>query len=161
LNLKLIHFDPHPGNILILEDNNIALLDFGMAGEITDEMNKGIKDSLEALAKKDYLKILEMFQRLGFLKKEVDIYMLLPVVEYFFTGVLDTVKLERESLQRIDLSPVIDNLIEIIYTQPFRLPYEWAYIGRTVGTLTGIISSIYPEFNIYKELEPYFNVILN
>lgn len=35
----LYHADPHPGNILILKDNKIALIDFGIIGE-ADEDNK-------------------------------------------------------------------------------------------------------------------------
>ncbi len=160
LFIKLIHFDPHPGNIFILKNNNIGLVDFGMAGEITEKMNKGIKDGLSAFAKKDYIKILEVLHELGFIKKNVDIYVLLPVVEYFFNEIIDTIKLEKNSIQNINLNPILDDLVEIIYSQPFRLPYEWAYIGKTIGSLTGIISLLYPEFKIHEELKPYFNLIL-
>lgn len=34
LELDWIHFDPHPGNILVTSDNNFVLLDFGMSGQI-------------------------------------------------------------------------------------------------------------------------------
>jgi predicted unusual protein kinase regulating ubiquinone biosynthesis (AarF/ABC1/UbiB family) len=139
ITIKLIHFDPHPGNIYVLENNNIALLDFG----------------------KDYVKLLELLKELGFLKKNANIYLFLPIVEYFFDEILETVKLEQSSMDKIDLSPIIDDLVEIIYTQPFRLPYEWAYIGKTVGTLTGIISTLYPDFKLYDELKPYFDKLVN
>ena len=161
LNLRLIHFDPHPGNIYVLENNNIALLDYGMSGEITDSMSEAIKDALIALARNDYIRLLELLKDLGFLKKNANIYMFLPIVEYFFDEVLETVKLEQSSMDKVDLSPVIDDLVEIIYTQPFRLPYEWAYMGKTVGTLTGIIATLYPDINLYDELNPYFDKVVN
>lgn len=161
LTLKLIHFDPHPGNIFIMDNNNIALIDYGMSGEITDKMRDGIKNGIRGFVKKDYLSILKILKELGFFKKDADINKLLPIVRYFLDEVLETVDLEKESMQNIDISPVIDDLVEIIYTQPFKLPYEWAYIGRTLGTLTGIISFLNPKFKIYDELEPYFNRVLN
>jgi predicted unusual protein kinase regulating ubiquinone biosynthesis (AarF/ABC1/UbiB family) len=160
LEMKLIHFDPHPGNILIMENNEIALIDFGMSGEISEKMSEGIKDALTALAREDYEKILLVLKDLGFMKNDADINILLPVVEYFFGEVLESIQLEQSSMQGIDLSPVIDDLVEIIYTQPLKLPYEWAYIGRTVSTVAGIISSIYPEFKVYDELKPYFDQFL-
>jgi predicted unusual protein kinase regulating ubiquinone biosynthesis (AarF/ABC1/UbiB family) len=160
ISIRLIHFDPHPGNILVLENNNIALIDYGMSGEITDAMSKSIKDSLIAFARKDYIKLLEMLKELGFMKKETNIYILLPVVEYFFDEVLETVKLEQSSMDKVDLSPVVDDLVEIIYTQPFRLPFEWAYLGRTIGTLVGIISALNSDFKLYDELNPYFEKLI-
>jgi predicted unusual protein kinase regulating ubiquinone biosynthesis (AarF/ABC1/UbiB family) len=161
ITMKIIHFDPHPGNIYVLENNNIALLDFCMSGEITEAMSGAIKDSLVAFARKDYVKLLELLKELGFLKKSANIYLFLPIVEYFFDEILETVKLEQSSMEKIDLSPVVDDLVEIIYTQPFRLPYEWAYIGKTIGTLTGIISTLYPDFKLYDELKPYFDKLVN
>lgn len=160
LFLKIIHFDPHPGNIFVLEDNNIALLDFGMSGEITPLMSKNIKDGLNSFITKDYMKLLKVVESMGFLKKGTDLKKFIPILEYFFDEVLDSINLERNSIQNVDLTPVIDDLVEIIYTQPIRLPYEWAYIGRTVGTLTGIIASLNPQFKIYDELRPYFNKFL-
>jgi len=160
LFLKIIHFDPHPGNIFVLENNNIALLDFGMAGEITNKMSKGIKDGLSYMLKNDYEKVLRVLFELGFIKKEKDIKKIVPIMEYFFSEVMSTINLERNSLQSVDLSPIVDDLVEIIYTQPIKLPYEWAYIGRTIGTLTGIISFLYPDFKLYDELKPYLEKFL-
>ena len=160
LFIKLIHFDPHPGNILVLSNNRLALLDFGMTGEITEKMSDGIKRVLSALIRRDHEGIVEILDDLGFFYKDADIYMLLPVIEYFFDEVLSTLKLERRSIMAIDLSPVVDDLVEIIYTHPVRLPVEWAYIGRTVGTIAGIISSLYPDINIYDELKPAFDRLI-
>ncbi|MBN1984402.1 MAG: AarF/ABC1/UbiB kinase family protein [Chitinivibrionales bacterium] len=149
LSIKMIHYDPHPGNILVLDNNRIALLDFGMAGQITEKMSLGIKQALIALMNDDYEAILTILDSLGFFRAGTDIYQLLPIIEFFFEKVITTVKLERESVMAIDLSPIVDDLIELLYTQPVQLPVEWAYIGRTVGTLVGITSSLYPNINLY------------
>lgn len=160
LFIKLIHFDPHPGNILVLDNNRLALLDFGMAGEITQTMSSGITRILMAVLNREYETILLVLDELGFFRKGTDVYTLLPVIEFFFDEVLSSIKLERESIMAVDLSPIVNDLVEIIYTHPFTLPVEWAYTGRTVGTLVGIISSLYPDINIYEELKPSFDRLM-
>jgi predicted unusual protein kinase regulating ubiquinone biosynthesis (AarF/ABC1/UbiB family) len=160
INMRLIHFDPHPGNILINENNSFVLLDFGMAGQITGKVNKGIKDGLKAFIEKDYIRIIEILDELGFIRKGIKKNSLLSIMEYFFDEIIYTVKLEKESMQSIDLSPIVDDLVELVYSQPFNLPIEWAYIGRTIGVLTGIISSLNPEINLYQEFSPYAEKLL-
>ena len=160
LSIKLIHFDPHPGNILVLSDSRLALLDFGMAGEITDAMSAGLRRALAALLRRDSETILEVLRDLGFFRKGADIYALQPVLDFFINEVLSSIQLKRDSLMTVDFSPIVNDLVEIIYTQPVKLPVEWAYTGRTVGTLLGIISSLNPDINIYEELKPSFDRLM-
>lgn len=156
-----IHFDPHPGNILVTSDNNFVLLDFGMAGQIADQTSRGIRRGLRAIVRKDYMDLLDIFDDLGFIRKNYNRYKLIPVMDYFFGEVFTTLKLEREALQSVDLSPVIDEMVELIYRQPITLPVEWAFIGRAVGTLSGIISTLNPEFKVSNAFEPYLKQIVS
>jgi predicted unusual protein kinase regulating ubiquinone biosynthesis (AarF/ABC1/UbiB family) len=153
--MRLLHFDPHPGNIFVQENSRLALLDYGMSGAITETMSDAVKESLRAFGRKDYGRLLEIMQDLGFLKKDADLALIQPVVEYFFEEILATVRLEREAMEKVDLSPVAGRLIQILYAQPFRLPFEWAYIGKVIGTLAGVISSLWPQINLYAELKRY------
>lgn len=160
LTMKLIHFDPHPGNLLVTKNNNIVILDFGMSGEISKEMRDGMLNIIRSFTSKNYDKTLKTMEKLGFLKKDSDYGKLIPIMEYFFEEIVDKINLEKESMLSINLSPVIDEIIDVVYEQPFRLPYEWAYIGRTLGTLTGIISHLYPNIKLFEELKPHFNRVV-
>lgn len=160
LSLRLIHFDPHPGNILILDNNRLALIDFGMAGEITDVMSDGVKRVLTGFIDKDYEDIVKVLRELGFIKRNADSAMLLPIVEYFLEEIVQTVSFDRRSMQNVDFSPIIDELIETVYTQPFQLPYEWAFILKTIGVLGGLIGILDPDFQIYEELRPYVTRVI-
>jgi ubiquinone biosynthesis protein len=42
--------DPHPGNVLIREDNTVAFVDFGIFGELTSEQRENFAGFLESLA---------------------------------------------------------------------------------------------------------------
>ncbi len=161
LEVDWLHFDPHPGNILVTSDNNFVLLDFGMAGQISQKTSKGIRRGLRAIVRKDYMDLLDVLDELGFIKKNYNRYKLLPVFEYFFDEVFSTLNLEREAIQSVDFSPVVEEMVELIYRQPIVLPVEWAYIGRAVGTLSGIVSTLNPEFKVANAFEPYLKQIVS
>jgi ubiquinone biosynthesis protein len=45
----LFHADPHPGNILVLKDNRVAFVDFGITGELSDSLRTTILNYIENL----------------------------------------------------------------------------------------------------------------
>src|SRR5665647_352123 len=51
----LFHADPHPGNVFVLPDGRLSLLDFGMTGELDEPMRESLKHLLEAVVKGDAL----------------------------------------------------------------------------------------------------------
>ena len=161
LELDWIHFDPHPGNILVTSDNNFVLLDFGMSGQISQKTSKGIRRGLRAIVRKDFMDLVDTFNELGFIRKNYNRYKLLPVLEYFFNEVFTTLRLEREAIQSVDLSPVVEEMVELLYRQPVVLPSEWAFIGRAIGTLSGIVSTLNPNFRVANAFEPYLKQIVS
>ncbi|HQT94045.1 MAG: hypothetical protein B7Z68_08310 [Acidobacteria bacterium 21-70-11] len=49
----LFHADPHPGNVFVLPDGRLSLLDFGMTGELDEPMRESLALLLEAVVKCD------------------------------------------------------------------------------------------------------------
>ena len=49
----LFHADPHPGNVWVLPDGRLSLLDFGMTGELDEAMRDSLTLLLEAVVKGD------------------------------------------------------------------------------------------------------------
>ncbi|HSN13608.1 MAG TPA: AarF/ABC1/UbiB kinase family protein, partial [Anaeromyxobacteraceae bacterium] len=49
----LFHADPHPGNVFVLPDGRLSLLDFGMTGELDEQMRGSLTLLLEAVVKGD------------------------------------------------------------------------------------------------------------
>jgi len=49
----LFHADPHSGNVSVLPDGRLCLMDFGMTGELDEAMRDSLKLLLEAVVNKD------------------------------------------------------------------------------------------------------------
>jgi len=49
----LFHADPHPGNVFVLPDGRLSLLDFGMTGELDEPMRESLTLLLEAVVRGD------------------------------------------------------------------------------------------------------------
>jgi ubiquinone biosynthesis protein len=49
----VFHADPHPGNIMLLTDSRLALLDFGSVGRLDAQLRSGLQNLLLALGRGD------------------------------------------------------------------------------------------------------------
>ncbi|HEY1067148.1 MAG TPA: AarF/UbiB family protein, partial [Pirellulales bacterium] len=62
---RFYHADPHPGNILVLPDGKIGVLDCGMVARLDDRMAEDIGDLFMAIHEKDVERMLDAVLRLG------------------------------------------------------------------------------------------------
>lgn len=72
----ILHGDPHPGNYLVINNENmykIALLDFGCVRRFDDIVLEGIKNLFYGLLKNDRNLSVYAFEQLGFLNLDNDI----------------------------------------------------------------------------------------
>jgi len=144
------HADPHPGNILALEDGRLCYLDFGMMSEVSDQSRTGLIQAVVHLVNRNFEKLSEDFVALGFLDKNVDLKPIVPAFESVFETAVDM------GVSRMDFKSVTDDMSSIMYKFPFQLPPYYALIIRSLITLEGIALSVDPEFKILGAAYPYF-----
>ena len=144
------HADPHPGNILAMEDGRLCYLDFGMMSDITQQSRVGLIRAVVHLVNKKFDKLSNDFVQLGFLSKEVDLSSIAPAFESVFTNALEI------GVNKMDFKAVTDDMSGIMYKFPFKLPPYYALIIRSLITLEGIALSVDPNFKILGAAYPYF-----
>jgi len=144
------HADPHPGNILAMEDGRLCYLDFGMMSDITQESRVGLIRAVVHLVNRRFDKLSNDFVQLGFLSKEVDLKPIAPAFESVFTSALEI------GVNKMDFKAVTDDMSGIMYKFPFKLPPYYALIIRSLITLEGIALSVDPNFKILGAAYPYF-----
>ncbi|WP_084167737.1 ABC1 kinase family protein [Pelobacter seleniigenes] len=138
----LFHADPHPGNVFVLPDGHLSLLDFGMVGELDVAMRESLKLLLEAIVKNDALgakrAYLEMAPR-G--REEVNRGALLLDIK----AVLQ--ELHRGKLADVCVGDVLDSLIRAGSQHGVHNPGEFFLLTRAFVILEAMIRQLDPKHN--------------
>ena len=144
------HADPHPGNLLALEDGRLCYLDFGMMSEVSRESRTGLIQAVVHLVNRNFSKLSKDFVTLGFLAEDVNLEPIVPAFESVFSQALEM------GVNRMDFKSVTDDMSGVMYKFPFRVPPYYALIIRSLVTLEGIALSVDPNFKILGAAYPYF-----
>lgn len=165
----LYHADPHPGNLLVTEQGELILLDFGAVSHLSDSMRTEIPVLLQAILRKDEAKILASMKNLGFIGTDTAsskvAKKLIAALSQFLQN---EVKLESINIKDISLDDIkgssIDNLRKEIglkeLTKIIRIPKEWILLDRTFQLLIGTSGTLAPELNPMDVIRPYMKKLV-
>jgi ubiquinone biosynthesis protein len=150
------HADPHPGNILVMENEIIGFMDFGMMGKIDKESREKYIDLLIAVLEYDSNKILAGMLELGFTSQEtIDTRSL----KMDIADILD--QYYDKTLKEIKLGEFITHLVQISIKYHIKMPAELALLGKSLLTIEGIGLTLDPDFNLTEIAKPYVkNIVL-
>ncbi|MCX4775536.1 AarF/UbiB family protein [Streptomyces sp. NBC_01264] len=139
----VFHADPHPGNIMLMPDNSLALIDFGSVGRLDTQLQGSLQRLLLAIDQRDPAALRDAF---------------LDVMDRSDT--IDGEALER-SLGRFmarhlgpGLTPDVEmftDLFRIVTAHGVAVPGEVAAVFRALATLEGTLAHLAPGFDIVNE----------
>lgn len=157
------HCDPHPGNLLVTTDGRLALIDFGLCAELPAPDTGRLASAIVGAVHADAARVVEDAVRLGFLPADVDRACLAPLLERVLRGggrgepgddgaPADYAAVQR---RRRHLRQISDDLNEIFFHYPFRVPEYFALITRALLVLEGIALKGDPQFDILQSAFPW------
>jgi ubiquinone biosynthesis protein len=143
------HADPHPGNMLILPDEVIGLIDFGTVGFL-DERDKANLIRL-------YIAIIQ-FDAPAAVSQLISMGIADPTV--------DEVGLERDlrrllrrykglPLKDISASELLAEIQPIIYEYRLRVPSDYWLLIKTLVVMEGVGKQVAPDFDVFEVSGPY------
>lgn len=143
------HADPHPGNLLILPNDIIGILDMGMVGQLTPLMREDMEDLLMGIATNDPEQLAAVLLRLCGTAGMSE-----PVG--FGSDVADFVGYYKgQPLNRLDISAVLTEITEIIRCHQLVLPSSIAMLLRVLIVLEGTSRLLHPQFKLAEVIEPF------
>ena len=128
-------------------DGKLAILDFGLMTEITDNQKYGMIEAIAHLINRDYEEIGQDFVNLDFIPEGTDTGPIVPAL----TKVFD-VALAGGGAKSINFQELAADLAEITYEFPFKIPPYFALVIRAISVLEGIALVGNPEFAIIDEV---------
>ncbi|MEN8199820.1 MAG: AarF/ABC1/UbiB kinase family protein [Thermodesulfobacteriota bacterium] len=148
------HADPHPGNLMLLADGRVGILDCGMTGQLSEQMRDEFESLLLAVLSRDTDEILGIMQRLdaippasarGGMARDIDEFL----ADY-----------GNRSLEELNVSEALNSFIDIIRRHHIHLPADVTMLIRTLILLEGTSRILDRDFSLAELLEPYYNKIV-
>jgi len=142
------HADPHPGNLLVTEDGELILLDFGMVQKIPTKTRQAIIQLVKAANERDFELYIKCAKRLGIISQDASDFEMQELAERIF-DIFDNNQLDAKSMQTLAFE-----LLNSLKSVPYKLPQEAIYIMRVSSIIEGLGTNYIDNFNGIKDILP-------
>jgi ubiquinone biosynthesis protein len=150
----LFHADPHPGNIFVLPDGRLGLVDFGIMGRVTEENREHFASVLVALAGHDYDALTRQYVNLGFVSEEsVDIDQFKRDLKEDLAELLEPYY--GMTIRQIDFGTYVERVTHLLHRHKLKVPQNLYLMDKALLTLEGILKQLDPGFDYFAAAQPY------
>jgi len=148
------HADPHPGNLFIEPGGRIALIDFGMVGQIDERAREKLARLLLAIVSREPERLVDACLALGVARGPVDRDRLQDDLGKLVGRYYD------QPLGEIALGPLLEQSLGIIRAHRLQLPPQLALLLKTLIMEEGLGTKLDPAFHLTVVLAPYAQRLL-
>ncbi|CAE8680965.1 unnamed protein product, partial [Polarella glacialis] len=165
-----VHCDPHEGNMMLLDDGRLGLIDFGLVAQMTAVHQESMASAILNLLTKDYKALVPCFRGMGILSSDSsnDDDLRRPGEDQSFADALEEALSGgggRERLvqakegdgldRRRAFGQLYEELSGLAFRYYFSLPSYYILVMRSFVTLEGIAFGADPDFNMYTTTYPF------
>ncbi|MCC4832483.1 AarF/UbiB family protein [Shewanella sp. 1_MG-2023] len=147
--LGFFHADPHPGNIWVLEDNRLGVLDWGMTARLSKDMQQRFQELLLALADKDPKELTYHVIRLCQSQPQLDHELLEKDISEFVHDYLEV------DMKQVSIVDVLNEFIRIIKQHRLVIPTEVSMLFRVLIMLEGSSKLLSSNKSVGDAIRPY------
>ncbi|MGE6204860.1 ABC1 kinase family protein [Guptibacillus hwajinpoensis] len=152
------HADPHSGNILIQEDSTVVFIDFGMVGHIEARDALSIRKLITGIVLSQYRDVTDALEELRFLLPNSDKRQIEKAIQTLVTLFVEQ---DLTMMDEDTADQVLTEVQTLVNKQPIQLPSEFAFLGRAISTIVGILYTLDPEIDLIEEGKPIVQEWIN
>ena len=142
------HADPHPGNVFVLHDGRIAVIDFGMVGRLSPARRAEVVSLLFGLVERDTERVTEVL--LDWTERpDIDEAQLTIDVDAFVD------RYHGVPLGQLNLAGMLLEVTALLRSHRLALPADLALLIKVCLTLEGLGRSLDPDFDMARQAQPF------
>ena len=149
VNYGFFHADPHPGNLAVSRTGKLIFYDFGMMGNISNNLQTRLGGMVKAAALRDASSLVSQLQQAGLISKDIDVGPVRRLVRLMLKEAL-TPPFSPNIIEKLS-----GDLYELVYETPFQLPVDLIFVMRALSTFEGVGRMLDPGFNLVSVTKPY------
>jgi len=148
------HADPHPGNVLYLSGNRVALIDFGMVGRLSALRRSQIVDLLGGVLRQDDEAMLEILLDWAGEQGVDEAQLSADVGELAF----DFADIE---LKQLRIGVLLQRVATLLREHAILLPADLTLMFKALISLEGLGRQYDPEFRLVDRVQPFLDRALS
>ncbi|NUW39270.1 ABC1 kinase family protein [Nonomuraea rhodomycinica] len=142
----VFHADPHPGNLMLLDDGTLALLDFGSVGRLDAAVRSALQRFLLAMNRQDPVAVTDALLEVMPRPEDVDEPALERALGQFMA---------RHLVPGSASVQMFTDLFRIVSGHGLSVPPEVAAVFRALATLEGTLQRLAPGFDLVGEARAF------
>lgn len=147
------HADPHPGNVLILPNNVICFLDFGLVGIIIQSDRENFLELLMGINNGNAKRIVDVVERIS--RKQIDDKKGLQHELSIFIEEYSIL-----SLKQIDSQQFFEHFNKLMVEYGVQIPSSFLLLLKTLIMVEALVKNLNPDVNVLEEVKPFANKLL-
>lgn len=148
------HADLHPGNVIVTPEGKVVLLDFGMVGEVGDDLKAEFGDFLVAVASRSSSRLVATLFRLGIVPPTVDERALARDVD------LIQRKYYGMPLAQLSIADLTKDTFKVALKHRIRIRSDFALVMKALATVEGTVRKLDPALSLVAVAEPFAKRLL-
>lgn len=148
------HADPHPGNLLVLEDGSLGMLDCGMTGRVDPQSMEDLSSLLISVMSQDSEDMVYYVSKIGSLPQDLDRVQLEVELGEFIA------EYAKRSLEDLDVGAAIEDCVAIIRQNSIILRPNISLLLKVLVMLEGTSRLLDRDFSLAEILDPYMRKIM-
>ena len=143
------HADPHPGNLLLLPDGRLGLIDCGMVGRLSEARRGEFVGLLAGALRHDERAVVDILAGWTSDDDGLDLEQLAADTR----ALID--RYHGLPLERLDMTALLGDVLELVRDNGLFLPADVASLLRVLLLLDGIGRALDPAFDLTAQLQPF------